>query len=273
MERQGRPAKQPTESKRSLDVSGRLAKPEELSLVDALDEGELEQLKTRLFNAMAHELRTPLASLRLAVGLLVSAPPSGATEEHHQLFQLILHSSDRLDLLINSLLDYVRLESRHLALDIQTVDLRLILESVADLLKPHYRARRQKLDLQLPEEPINVRGDPFRLRNAVQALLDNACKRCPEDGRLSLGCRIQDENALGWICDTGPAVTEEVRERMFSRASWQLAEDSPSLEGFGLGLPLAHGLITLHGGSLWVAQPKPQEIGMCFHFTLPLARP
>ncbi len=232
---------------------------------------ELEQIKTRLFNAMAHELRTPLASLRLAAGLLTSAPPDGATDAHHQLFQLILHSSDRLDLLITSLMDYARLEAKNLHLDLQTVDLRLILESVADLLEPHYRAKRQMLDLQLPSTPVNVRGDSFRLKSAAQALLDTACKRCPEHGKLSMGCRTQVDGALGWVCDTGPHVPEEARADIFTQAYWQTMEDSPSLTAFGLGLPLAHGLMTLHGGSLWLAEPEAQEEGICFHFNLPLA--
>ena len=245
---------------------------EQRALIEELAAGELEQLKTRFFTAMAHELRTPLASLRLAAGLLVNAPPPDATEEHRQLFQLILQSSDRLDLLITSLLDYTRLEASHLQLEMQTIDLRLILESVADLLEPHYRARRQTLDMHLPEEPISVRGDPFRLRSAVQAVLDTACKRCPENGRLSIGCRAQDGRTLGWICDTGPHVPEESREHIFTHAYWQTTEDPPSLAAFGLGLPLAHGLMALHGGSLWLAEPEAEGAGMCFHFSLPLAR-
>jgi signal transduction histidine kinase len=271
MDLQSQSAKQPPESKRAPATPGGSGESEQLALADAPAEAELEQLKTRLFSAMAHELRTPLASLRLAAGLLVSAPPIGATEEHHQLFQLILHSSDRLDLLITSLLDYTRLEARHLSLNIEIVDLRLILESVADLLKPHYHAKHQTLDLQLPKQQVNVRGDPFRLKNAAQALLDTACKRCPEDGKLSIGCRIQGSDALSWICDTGPAVPEEARERMFTNAYWQTVEDPPSLTAFGLGLPLAHGLIKLHGGNLWLAEPETQEAGVCFHFSLPLA--
>lgn len=246
---------------------------EQVALIEALAEEELERLKSRLFSAMAHELRTPLASLRLAAGLLVQAPPLGATEDHRQLFQLILQSSDRLDLLITSILDYARLEARHLQLDMQTVDLRLILESVAALLEPHYRAKRQALDMQLPEEPVNIQGDPFRLKSAVQAVLDTACKRCPEDGRLSLGCRAQDGQTLGWICDTGAHVPEAARADLFTRAYWQTAEDPPQLSAFGLGLPLAHGLIALHGGTLWLAEPETEGVGMCFHFRLPLARP
>lgn len=240
-------------------------------MIEALAAGELEQLKTRFFTAMAHELRTPLATLRLAVGLLVSAPPTGATEEHRQLFQLILQSSDRLDLLINSLLDYARLEATHLQLNVQMIDLRLILESVAALLEPHRRAKRQILDLHLPEEPVNLLGDPFRLRSAVRAVLDTACKRCPENGRLSLGCRVQDDYTLGWVCDTGPAVPAEERDRLFTQEYWQGREEPLSLTAFGLGLPLAHGLIALHGGSLWLAEPETAAEGMCFHFRLPLA--
>ena len=250
----------------------RFAEPEQQALIEALAEGELDQLKTRLFTAMAHELRTPLASLRLAAGLLVSTPPPGATEEHQKLFHLILQSSDRLDLLINGLLDYARLEASHLYLNMQTFDLRPILESAANLLEPHYRARRQALDLHLPEEPANVRGDPFRLRSAVQAVLDAACKRCPENGKLSMGCRTQDGEIFGWVCDTGPAVPEAAREQVFTQVYWQTAEDPSQLSAFGLGLPLAHGLMTLHGGSLWLAEPEAEGEGMCFHFSLPLAR-
>ncbi len=248
------------------------AGPEQLAIIEALAEEELERLKTRLFSAMAHELRTPLASLRLAAGLLVNAPPPGATEDHRQLFQLILQSSDRLDLLINSMLDYARLEARHLQLELLTVDLRLILESAAALLEPQYRAKRQTLDIDLPEEPVTIHGDPFRLKSAVQAVLDTACKRCPESGRLSMGCRAQDGNMFGWICDTGSHVPEAARAHLFTHAYWQTTEDPPSLAAFGLGLPLAHGLMALHGGNLWLAEPETEGEGMCFHFRLPLAR-
>ena len=246
--------------------------PEQLALMETLVEEELEQVKSRLFRATAHELRTPLASLRLAAGLLVNAPPPGATEDHRQLFQLILQSSDRLELLITSLLDYARLEARHLHLELQTLDLRPILESVAALLEPHYRARRQTLDLQLPEEPVNVRGDPFRLKSVMQAVLETACKRCPEEGRLSMGCRAQDDHLFGWICDTGSFVPEAARAQFFTPTAWQATEDPPSLAAFGLGLPLAHGLMTLHGGNLWLAEPEAEGEGMCFHFRLPRSR-
>jgi signal transduction histidine kinase len=271
MGHQGQSAEQPPKSRNTSAASPELKESEQLALIEALAEGELEKFKTQLFSAMAHELRTPLASLRLAAGLLVSVPPPGATEEHRQLFQLILQSSDRLDLLITSLLDYARLEASHLPLERQTVDLRLILESVADLLKPHYRARRQTLDMHLPAEPVHVHGDPFRLRSAVQAVLDAACKRCPEDGRLSIGCLAQENTALGWVCDTGPHVPEGVREQIFTHTYWHTAEEPPTLGAFGLGLPLAFGLMTLHGGRLWLAEPEDQEEGMCFHFNLPLA--
>ena len=243
------------------------------ALIDALVEGKLEQLKTLFFNAVAHELRTPLASLRLAAGLLVSAPPTGATEDHRQLFQFILQSSDRLDLLVNSLLDYAQLEARHLQLNMQIVDLRLILDSVAGLLEPQYRAKRQTLDISLPEQPVNVSADPFRLKSAVQALLETSCQRCPEGGRLSVGCQGQERDAVGWVCDTGSSIPAEARELIFTQAYWQTRDVSPSLTAFGLGLPLAYGLMTLHGGSLWLAEQEAKETGMCFHFRLPLAYP
>jgi signal transduction histidine kinase len=176
-----------------------------------------------------------------------------------------------MDLLITSLLDYARLQAQHLPLDLQSVDLRQVLESVADLLEPHYRAKQQTLDLQLPSGPIAVLGDPFRLKSAAQALLETACKRSPEQGKLSMGCRTHMGGALGWVCDTGPCVPEEARTDIFTQAYWQTMEDSPSLTAFGLGLPLAHGLITLHGGRLWLADPEMVDEGICFHFSLPLA--
>ena len=270
MENQGPTGGQPP-GNTTLGISSTQIEQEHLSMINALVEGELEQLKTRLFSALAHELRTPLASLRLAAGLLVSAPPAGSTEDHRQLFHMLLQSSDRLDLLITSLLDYARLESRHLQLNMQTVDLRLILEAAAGMMEPHYRAKRQVFDLHLPDEPVNVRGDPFRLKSAVQALLDTACKRCPENGRISMGCRAQEGDMLGWICDTGSYIPEEAHEQIFSHAYWQTAEDPPSLMMFGLGLPFAHGMMTLHGGSLHLAAAEAGKEGMCLYFHLPSA--
>lgn len=273
MEQQDQAEKQRSTHRSMPATFSEQGESEQATLIEALVDGELEQLKTRLFSALAHELRTPLASLRLAAGLLVSTPPIGATEEHRQLFQLILQSSDRLDLLITSLLDYARLEARHLQLNVQMVDLRLILDSVANLLEPQYRAKGQTLDVSRPEQPVNVSADPFRLKSAVQALLETACQRCPEGGRLSMGCRSQERDAVGWVCDTGPAVPAEERDRLFTQAYWQRREEMPQLSAFGLGLPLASELLTLHGGSLWLAEPAEEKAGVCFHFRLPLAPP
>ncbi len=271
MRRQHRSAQSPPESQHTSSTHPGLEEPEHQAVIKALAEEELEQLKVRLLSTLTHELRTPLASLRLAAGLLVSAPPAGATEDHQQLFQMILQSSDRLELLVNNLLDYARLEVSHLELHMETVDLRLILESSAHLLEPHYRAKRQTLDLHLPPDPVNVRGDPFRLRSVALALLDTACKRCPAQGRISVGCRVQEQEAQGWVCDTGPHVSDEEQERIFTRSYWQTEEDPPSLDTLGLGLPLAYGLMTLHEGRLWLAEPETQGDGVCFHFSLPLA--
>jgi signal transduction histidine kinase len=270
MEYQDQPAE--AQAKQQIrEKSLRENEPEQLAIFESLAEEEVERLKARLFSAMAHELRTPLASLRLAAGLLEHSPPPSSTEDHRQLFRLILQSSDRLDLLITSMLDYARMEARHLQLEMQTLDLRLIFESVAALLEAHYRARHQTLHLQLPDEPVTVRGDPFRLKSAFQAIMDTACKRCPEGGKLSIGCRAQDGKALGWICDTGVRVPEAERAHIFTHAYWQTTEDALSLAAFGLGLPLAHGLIALHGGTIWLAESETEGKGMCFHFHLSLA--
>ena len=254
-----------------VSAASRSLSPEQQTLIETLAEEELGRLKSRFISAMTHELRTPLASLRLAAGLLVSAPPAGATEDQQQLFQLILRSGDRLDLLITSLLEYARLEARHLRLNLQTFDLRPILESAADLLEPHYRARGQTLELHLPEQGVTVRGDPFHLRTMAQALLDTACKRAPAGGKLSIGCRAEGGTALGWVCDTGPQVPAEERERLFTGSYWQMEEDPPGLAAFGLGVPFARKLIQLHGGGLWLADPETPGEGACFHFSLPLA--
>jgi two-component system sensor histidine kinase KdpD len=271
MSYENQPADTPSGKQVSVPLSN-LAASEPLAGIEAVVEEELERLKTRLFSALAHELRTPLASLRLAAGLLVQAPPPGASEDHRQLFQLIVQSSDRLDLLTTSMLDYARLEGKRLQLEVQSFDLRLILESVAALLEPYYRARRQTFTLQLPPDPVAVRGDVFRLKSAIQAILDTACNRCPEGGKLNMGCRTQEGQVLGWICDTGPQVPEAARSQVFTHTYWQTTENPPTLAAFGLGLPLAQGLMTLHGGSLWLAEPETEEAGMCFHFRLPLAR-
>lgn len=243
------------------------------AVVEAVVEGELEQIKQQLFSALAHELRTPLASLRLAAGLLVSAPPAGATEEHRQLFQFILHSSDRLDLLISRLLDAARLEAHHLPLTLQVVDLRPILESVADRLAPQYRAKRQTLEVSLPAQPVTVAADPLRVTSALHALLETACQRCPEAGRLTLGCQAQAGDAVGWVGDSGPAVPAALRAQLLTPASGQTPADLPQLSAFGLGLPLAAGLLALQGGSLWLAEPEAADAGLCFRFRLPLAPP
>lgn len=224
---------------------------------------EVDRLKSDFLNAASHELRTPLASVAGYAEFLEDRMGGPLTEEQSGYVAEIQKGSRRLQLLVDDLLDFARIEAGTFALACQETDLRrLLLEGVASL-RPQAEEARLSLEVSLPEAPQTIIADPQRVGQVILNIVGNALKFTMPGGRIEVKLLPQPDEMRVEIHDTGVGIPPELHERLFER----FFQVDPSLTrtrgGTGLGLAISKSIVEAHGGNIGVkSEPK-------FWFTLP----
>jgi signal transduction histidine kinase len=229
---------------------------------------ELSRRQGEFMAAVSHEMRTPLAAMRLLAENLESgvADRTGQRGEHTK---LIREECARLGGLVDNVLAFTRdrKPEPHEAFDLPSM-----VEDVASLMKPLAERRNIHFEVVVSPFPEPPHGDVSALRRAALNLLDNALKHTPDHGKIS--CRVFPVDAAWWaleVCDTGPGIPLDERERIFE-AFYRIGDElRRSTPGTGLGLALVKRSAETHGGRIEVGE-NPQG-GSCFTMTLPLHPP
>ncbi len=228
---------------------------------------EVELLRTEFLYTVAHELRTPLTAVRTSVGLLMDPNIHADPETHQTLLENISNSADRMQHLVNDLLDLARFRSGHLHLQVQSFDGRDLAVAAADAVKILAREKRQRIDATLPKRAVRVMGDRWRLEQALINLLSNASKFSPEDTTIGLTLRSVSADVEWCVSDEGPGIAAEDMDRLFERFFTRRRDTLGSSSGAGLGLPIALAVAQAHGGTIGVeSQP---ERGSTFTLRVP----
>lgn len=198
---------------------------------------------------LAHDLRTPMTRLRGAAELALRQEGSDADRVREALADCV-DEADRLRQLLEALLDISAAEGGALRLSREPVDLRGLVERAADLYREVAEEKRIELHLEQPAAAV-VDGDPMRLGQAINNLVDNALKYTPEGGRVTLAVAAGGDAATVTVRDNGPGVPAAEREAIFRRL--YRSDASRSQRGLGLGLSLVKAIVELHGGTVAVA--------------------
>jgi signal transduction histidine kinase/DNA-binding response OmpR family regulator/streptogramin lyase len=244
---------------------------------------ELDEAKNRFFAHISHEFRTPLSLILTPLrDALREASGEQAALRRDQLRGMI-GSAERLQRLIDQLLDLATIEAGRMELDRQDGDLGATVRRVVDAFGP--RAEAASIDLHVDAGPdrIATRYDEDRVETILFNLLDNALKFTPEGGAVTVRVRASDatgaveppgdaEAAVGTarieVVDTGPGIAPEVQDQIFDRFERVSGPDAREDEGTGLGLALTGALTELHGGTVAV-DSTPGE-GSTFVVHLPI---
>jgi signal transduction histidine kinase len=232
---------------------------------------ELENLRTDLLATVAHELRTPLTAVRTCVGLLLdpSTAPDAAARE--QLLQTIERGADRMQRVLEDLLDLARFRAGGIQLQLRRFDGRQLARDGAAVMAPLIQARGQTLDVLLPETSVWVYGDHRRLERAVLNLLSNAQKFSPDGSRIRLQVDVAGDDITWSVTDQGPGISAEDQPRLFERFFTVAGRAGGSGAGAGLGLPIAMGIALAHGGRIEVETAVGQ--GSTFTLRVPAKGP
>jgi PAS domain S-box-containing protein len=217
--------------------------------------------RDEMLGIVAHDLRNPLQVISTNAALLrrdASADTSQSGEE-------IGHAVNRMNGLIQDLLDVTRMEAGHLSLRPERL---AVTEFITDLLDAQGAlASSAALELQsaLPPGLPDVWADRDRLNQVFENLVGNAIKFSKSGGRITLGARAEENQIVFSVADTGAGIAEADFEHIFDRF-WQLPK--AKRRGAGLGLAIVKGLVQAHGGRVWVQSTVGK--GSTFYFTIPM---
>ncbi|TCP08310.1 PAS domain-containing hybrid sensor histidine kinase/response regulator [Caldimonas thermodepolymerans] len=229
---------------------------------------ELERSSRRMseFLAMlAHELRNPLAPIRNAVSIMQLEALD--MQRLRTCRDIIDRQLSHLTHLVDDLLDVGRIATGKIALKKAPMDLIEAVMRSVEAARPEFDARRQHLQLELPDEPVPLVGDTTRISQVVQNLLNNAAKFTPSEGQVTLRVRTDGRTAVIDVIDTGAGIAPDLAERMFDLFVQGHAAGTGSESGLGIGLTLARSLVEMHGGIISVHSDGP---GRGSHFTVRL---
>ncbi len=224
---------------------------------------ESDRRKDDFIALLSHELRNPLAPLRSGLELLRLKPTAG-----EQVRTMMQRQVDHLVRLVDDLLETSRISRGLLELRRDAVELGDVLRSAVESADPIVREAGHRLELEMPSEPLWLRGDPVRLAQSFANLLNNAARYTPRGGTIWLRAIPEGE---GSVCvsvrDTGRGFAPENRARLF-----EMFSRGEGSSGLGIGLALVRKLIDMHGGSV-EARSEGEGRGAEFLVRLPLERP
>jgi two-component system sensor histidine kinase KdpD len=271
------------------EPAGQVLEPEQIELVEALAaqaalalertllaetgeqaraEAEAERLRTSLLSSLSHDFRTPLATIEGAASSLLDGALT--PEGRHDLAETILEESHRMSRLVANLLNMIRVETGALAVQKSWQPLEEAL-GVA-LLRVEERLKDHPVAVDLPPNLPLVPIDELLIEQVFINLLENAAKYTPPCTPIAVVASQNGDEVRVEVADRGPGVPQGAEEAVFRK--FYRASGGPGLVapgGAGLGLTISRGIITAHGGRMWV-EHRPGG-GAAFRFTVPLSGP
>jgi PAS domain S-box-containing protein len=223
----------------------------------------LNELKSEFITLVSHEFRTGLVGIQGFSEMIRDSDLP--VDEVKSYAGEINKDAERLNRMINDMLDLDRIEAGRLTLRIEPVDVNVVLHGAVD--RAHASSERHVFTTDLdPTSPI-VHCDADRLAQIISNLLTNAVKYSPDGGVIEVVSRVQEGFVEVTVRDHGAGIAPEFAKRLFSRYE-RYEKTSGKVIGTGLGLAIARQIVELQGGRIWV--DTPVGVGSAFHFTMPL---
>ncbi len=227
---------------------------------EALRRGDV--IKTALLRAVSHDLRTPLMAISTSAGALARPDLSIDDADRADLLATILDASDRLDRLVDNLLDLSRLQAGAAQPDQELWEVdELIIQALGDLGQDG-----DLVEVTFPEDSPAVRVDAHQIQRVLANLVENAIKYSPVGDPVRVQVTATQSEAVIRVIDHGPGVPPDEREEIFE--PFQRGKRRGDVGGAGLGLAIARGFAEANGGHLWVESRSNQ--GATFVLALPV---
>jgi len=245
---------------------------ERASQAEALKQSE--RLKSALLDAVTHDLRTPLTSIKASITTLIDEARDSSfgldRESRLEMLQVIDEESDRLNRFISGLIELARIDAGELRLRRQWGAIDEIISAALARAQPLTQGHQIRVRIE-KDLPV-VRVDERAVSEVVYTLVDNAAKYSPSGTQIIISARVGDEMIVMAVEDQGEGVAVGLRERVFDKffratRDGDISTRRPS--GTGMGLAIAKGIVEAHSGRIWI-EPGQDGRGTRVVFTLPV---
>jgi len=234
---------------------------------DIADTKRAEQARQDFVNSVAHELRTPLTSIKAYVELLVDGEARD-TDAQREFYNVIYEETDRLNRLIDNLLNISRMELGTAVVNRAPTRLKKLIEDSLSAVESQIAKKHLQLQVDLPDRLPAVEVDKDMMNVVLVNVLGNAVKYTPDSGRISISSTSTPDEILVHVSDTGIGIAEEDLSRIFDKFYRCTAKPNADVPGSGLGLCIARQIMRLHGGDIRVSS----RLGEGTQFTMVIPR-
>jgi two-component system sensor histidine kinase KdpD len=223
-----------------------------------------QELKSSLLDAIAHEFKTPLTSIKAAVTALLPDPPADAPVK--ELLTIIDEESDRMDFLVTEAIEMARIEAGAIRARREAIALPGLVTSALRKLRSVLADRQ--VTVALPDDLPRCCADPDLIEMVVSQLLGNAAKYSEPLGPIRLSAEADGSSVIVSVADQGPGIPEDQQSQLFEKF-YRAPGVRDHIPGTGMGLAIMRQVVEAHAGKIWVTSEPGQ--GSRFCFSLPVA--
>jgi PAS domain S-box-containing protein len=238
---------------------------------DITKEVEVDRLKSEFISNVSHELRTPLTPIKGFTDLMLLGAAGQISAQQEYFLKTIKSHTQRLETLVNDLLNISKLDDTKETLKFEPVNLAEVMESVVKTVgsRADHEQKELKVSIDIPESFPVISADAGKITQIFNNLVDNAFNYTYAGGSIEIQGRVQDDQVLVTVKDTGIGIPPEFHERIWERF---VRNDEHALvmdvAGTGLGLPIVKKLVQMHQGEVWFESELNQ--GTTFFVSLPI---
>jgi two-component system sensor histidine kinase GlrK len=235
--------------------------PELAGLADAFNLmcnklNELDKLKSDFFSSVAHEFRTPLATMKMGAGILQAGVEGPLTKGQRNLLSVLEKEINRLTGLVNSILDLSKMEAGMMPFNLEPKNIGPLINQAIQEIGLLVEGKRINLEVTVTKELPIIKVDGEKILQVLRNIIGNAVKFTPEAGRVTILARSVNHGVEVSVADTGPGIPAENLVTIFEKFRQAPAKGLSPVRGTGLGLAISKEIITRHGGKIW-AESQP----------------
>jgi len=237
-------------------------------LRDATDEIEVEKAKSDFIMSISHELRTPLTSIQNSVSNILAGVTGKIGLKTREYLDTMKEDCRRFADLINDLLDMAKLEAGDMPVNRKVMNMSVVIDEVISSFKKESESKGVAVVSSIEGHISPIYADPQRIGQVLWNLLSNAIKFTDsDDKKVKVRCVECEDNIITSVEDTGIGIAANQQKRIFSKFHQIGRQAGAGYKGTGLGLAICEGVISMHGGSVWVESRENE--GSKFFFSLP----
>jgi len=227
-----------------------------------------DRIKTDFLNVTSHELRTPMSSIKGYTQMISKQTLGQINDEQKKALDVILRNTNRLDVLIQDVLDISRLESGTMKFVVERTDVKNMILETIEIMRPYAIRKEMNITTEFEENLPELNVDKERIKQVLINIINNAIKFSANGSAIHILTKRKDEDIVFEIQDFGRGIPRNGLKKVFDIFYQVDSGEDRKYGGVGLGLAISRGIILAHGGKIWV-KSKMNE-GSTFSFTLPI---